>query len=134
MLKSEVSGSYLYLVGTALGYYDDEGSKEDMSGNCPTSSGHRRDRLFGGVSSSLALSSDTSLESHAMSSLCGLFSSDTNTLKRLYPGAERKVATLAPGSSGIVRRYFRCCYSSTTESSYVAHHVPLGCGKSSLAI
>ena len=90
------------MVGTEHGPWDDEGSKEYLSGDFPTSSGHGRDSSFGRVSSSLALSSDTSLESHTMISSCGLFSSDTNTLKRLYPGAERKAATLAPGSSGTV--------------------------------
>ena len=73
-------------------------------------------------------------ELHAMSSSCGLFSLDTNALKGLYPGAEQNVATLVPGSSETVQRYFRFCHYSTTESSYVAHHVPLGCGRSSLAI
>ena len=134
MLKSEVSGSCLFLVGTARGPWDDAGSNEDLSGDFPTSSGHGRDRSFCRASLSLASSSDRSLESHAMSSSCGLFGSDTNSLKRLYPGAERKVATLVPGPNGTVRRYLRCCHSSTTESAYVEHHIPLVCGKSSLAI
>ena len=134
MLKSEVSGTCLFLVGMARGPWDDAGYKEDLSGDCPTSSGYGRDRSFGRVSLSLASSSDTSLELHTMRSSCGLFSSYTNALKQLYPGAERKVATLVLGSSGTFRQYFRCCHSSTTESSYVAHHVHLGCGKSSLEI
>ena len=120
------------MVGRSHVPWDDAESREDLSGDCPTSSGHIRDRLFGRVSLSLASSSDTSLELHAIRYSCGFFISDTNALKRLYPGAEKKVATLVLGSSGTVRQYFRCFQSSTTEFSYVAHHVPLGCGKSSL--
>ena len=102
MLKYEVSRSCLFLVGTPCGPWDDAGSKEDLSGNFHTSSDHGKDHSFGRVSSSLALLSNTSLESHTMRSSCGLFSSDTNGLKRLYPEAERKVATLVLGSSGTV--------------------------------
>ena len=111
---------------TASATWDDAGPKEELSGDYPMLYVHKKDRSFGRVSSSLSLSFDTSLESHAMSSSCGLFILDTNALKQLYPGDERKVATLALGSSGTVRRYFRCCHSNTTEFSYVAHHVPLG--------